>query len=352
MHDAVAVKRLRQAGAVLVGRTNMSEFAFSGLGLNPHYGTPVNPFDAQRVSGGSTSGGAISVALDMAVMALGTDTGGSIRIPSAFCGLVGFKPSARRVSTEGAIPLSRSLDSVGPLARTVDCCAIADAILSGQRESSWKGETLSLTGLRFGVTEDVVGEDMDDCVRASFQAALTKLERAGAIIERFSFSELRELSKINAGGGFSAAESWAWHRELLEREGHQYDPRVAMRIRRGAQQTAADYLDLLDARARLIALTREKLAVFDAWLMPTVPIVPPVLAPLLQNDDHFFAINALVLRNPSVINFLDGCALNLPCSEIDAGELPVGISVCGMQGQDSAMISIGRALERVLSDIN
>ncbi|WP_034292589.1 amidase [Herbaspirillum sp. RV1423] len=341
--DAPAVARLRHAGAVLLGRTNMSEFAFSGLGLNPHYGTPRNPLDVQRVSGGSTSGGAVSVAAGMAVMALGTDTGGSIRIPSAFCGLTGFKPTARRVSLQGAVPLSTTLDSAGPLARSVDCCAIADAILSG---ATLETDAVPLAGLRFGVTEDVVADGMDDTVRMAFDAALSRLQSAGALIQRFAFPELKELPVINAGGGFSAAESWAWHRRLLDASADQYDQRVAVRIRRGAQQTAADYIDLLAARRRIIAQAKRRLSVFDAWLMPTVPVVPPLLQPLQDSDETFFAINGLVLRNPSVINFLDGCALNLPCPTHNG--LPVGISICGLNGDDARILAISRAVEAIL----
>ena len=341
--DAPAVARLRHAGAILLGRTNMSEFAFSGLGLNPHYGTPRNPFDEQRVSGGSTSGGAVTVALDMAVAALGTDTGGSIRIPSAFCGLTGFKPTARRVSLQGAVPLSTTLDSAGPLSRSVDCCAIVDAILSGEVLET---DAVPLAGLRFGVTDDFVADGMDATVRAAFEAALSRLQSAGALIQRFAFPELKELPSINAGGGFSAAESWAWHRKLLASSADQYDQRVAVRIRRGSQQTAADYLDLLAARRRIIAQARRRLSVFDAWLMPTVPVVPPLIQALQESDETFFASNGLVLRNPSVINFLDGCALNLPCSSPDG--LPVGISVCGQHGDDARVLAIGRAVEAVL----
>lgn len=341
--DAPVVARLRNAGAILLGRTNMSEFAFSGLGLNPHYGTPTNPFYPERVAGGSSSGAAVSVAGGMAVVALGTDTGGSIRIPSAFCGLTGFKPTAKRVDLTQVVPLSRTLDSVGPLARSVDCCAIADAILSGE---ILELEALPLTGLRFGVTDDFVGANVDEQVRKAFEAALESLARAGALIQRFSFPELNSLPEINAGGGFVAAESWSWHRALLERSGAQYDQRVAARIRRGSQQTAADYLALLDARAHLIASARRRLAPFDTWLMPTVPVVAPLLQPLLESDDAFFATNGLVLRNPSVINFLDGCALNLPCP-VGSG-LPVGLSICGQHGQDARVLQIGRAVEFVL----
>ena len=343
--DAAAVARLRDAGAILLGRTNMSEFAFSGLGLNPHYGSPRNPRDPQdapRVSGGSTSGGAVSVAADMAVMALGTDTGGSIRIPSAFCGLTGFKPTARRVSMKGAVPLSRTLDSAGPLARSVDCCVIADATLSGE---ALQTTALPLAGLRFAVTDDFVMGGIDATVAAAYEAALARLQEAGVLIERIAFPELHELPAINAGGGFAAAESWAWHRQLIARAEEQYDSRVATRIRRGAQQTAADYLDLLDARQRLIAQAHSRLSGFDAWLMPTVPIVAPLLRTVQESSEAFFANNGLVLRNPSVINFIDGCALNLPYPAESSSS--VGISLCGLGGDDARILAIGRSVEAV-----
>lgn len=341
--DAQAVARLRSAGAVLLGRTNMSEFAFSGLGLNPHYGTPRNPQDRARVAGGSTSGGAVTVALDMAAGALGTDTGGSIRIPSAFCGLTGFKPTAASVSLDGTVPLSRSLDSAGPIARSVDCCAILYAALSGQEIADGAP---AVKGLRFGFTLDYIGANVDAQVQQAFDRALEKLRAAGALVEQFDFPELLELPSINGGGGLVAAEAWHWHRALLGDKGEQYDQRVAARIRRGQQQGAADYIDLLDARARLIAIARRRLAPFDAWLMPSVAIVAPQIAPLEADDATFFATNGLVLRNASVINFLDGCALSLPCHA--EGELPVGLGICALAGQDERMLQIGRAVEALL----
>ena len=341
--DALAVARLRAAGAVLLGRTNMSEFAFSGLGLNPHYGTPRNPHDHARVAGGSTSGGAVTVALAMAAGALGTDTGGSIRIPSAFCGLTGFKPTAASVTLDGTVPLSRSLDSAGPIARSVDCCAILYAALSGQEIADGAP---ALKGLRFGFTLDYLGANVDAQVQQAFDRALEKLRAAGALVEQFDFPELLELPNINGGGGLVAAEAWHWHRALLEERGEQYDQRVAARIRRGQQQGAADYIDLLDARARLIAIAQQRLAPFDAWLMPSVAIVAPQIAPLEADDATFFATNGLVLRNASVINFLDGCALSLPCHA--EGELPVGLGICALAGQDERMLHVGRAVEALL----
>lgn len=342
--DATAVARLRAAGAILLGRTNMSEFAFSGLGLNPHYGTPVNPHDRNRIAGGSSSGGAVTVALQMAAGALGTDTGGSIRIPAAFCGLTGFKPTASAVPLTGALPLSRSLDSAGPIAHSVDCCAILHAALSGQDISL---DVPSVKGLRFGFTRDYVGASVDAQVQQAFDAALEQLRAAGALVEQFDFPELLELPTINGGGGLVAAEAWHWHHGLLEEKGAQYDQRVAARIRRGQQQGAADYIDLLDARQRLIKVARSRLARYDAWLMPSVAIVAPELAPLEHDDAAFFATNGLVLRNTSVINFLDGCALSLPCQA--DGELPVGLGICGLGGQDGQILSLGRAVEALLS---
>src|SRR5450830_863685 len=342
--DAPAVARLRHAGAILLGRTNMSEFAFSGLGLNPHYGTPLNPFDRSRIAGGSTSGGAVTVALQMAAGALGTDTGGSIRIPAAFCGLTGFKPTASTVPLTGALPLSRSLDSAGPIAHSVDCCAILHAALSGQDISL---DAPAVKGLRFGFTRDYVGASVDAQVQQAFDAALEQLRAAGALVEQFDFPELLELPAINGGGGLVAAEAWHWHRALLEEKGAQYDQRVAARIRRGQQQGAADYIDLLDARRRLMTVARTRLAPYDAWLMPSVAIVAPELAPLEHDDAAFFATNGLVLRNTSVINFLDGCALSLPCQA--EGELPVGLGICGLAGQDAQILGVGRAVEALLS---
>ncbi|WP_042877690.1 amidase [Cupriavidus necator] len=336
--DAPAVARLRAAGAVLVGRTNMSEFAFSGLGLNPHYGTPRTPFDADWIAGGSTSGGAVSVAKDMAVAALGTDTGGSIRIPSAFCGLTGFKPTARRVPLAGAVPLSTSLDSAGPLARSVACCVTMDAVLSGEALDTRPAE---LAGLRFYVTRDFVCDGLDAEVAQAFEDTLSQLSARGARIVPFDFPELRRLPEINGGGGLTAAEAWAWHRELLAEQGERYDQRVAQRIRRGQQQGAADYIDLLAERRAMQHRASERLRDADAWLMPTVAVRPPRLD-ALGRDEDFFAVNGLVLRNPSVINFLDGCAVTLPVAQ------GIGLGVCALHGQDARVLQVAGAIERSL----
>ncbi|TAJ26873.1 amidase [Bosea sp. (in: a-proteobacteria)] len=341
------VERLVAAGAVLVGRTNMTEFAFSGLGLNPHYGTPLNPFDrgTGRIPGGSSSGAAISVTDGMAAAAIGTDTGGSVRIPAALCGLTGFKPTARRVPRDGALPLSMSLDSVGPLAASVICCALVDSILAG--EVPRVPEAASLKGLRLAVPTTLALDGLDDHVAAAFQAALSALSAAGALVEEIAVPEFMELAQINAKGGLAASEAWHWHRALIGRAGPRYDPRVLVRIRRGADISAADYLDIVAARAAWMAAVERRIAGFDALLMPTVPVIAPAIASL-ADEGAYGAANLLILRNPTLINFLDGCALSVPCHP--AGTAPVGLMVAGAGGQDRRILSIGRAIEAALAD--
>jgi aspartyl-tRNA(Asn)/glutamyl-tRNA(Gln) amidotransferase subunit A len=343
--DAASVARLRRAGFVLIGRTNMTEFAFSGLGLNPHYGTPRNPWERAegRIPGGSSSGAAISVADGMAHGALGTDTGGSCRIPAAFTGLVGYKPTARRVPQAGAIPLSTSLDSIGPIARSVACCATLDAILAD--ESPPDLADLSLSGLRFAVPMTFVLDGMDTDVAAHFERSLSRLCAAGARVEWIEVPEFDEIAGINSKGGLSAAESYAWHRSLIESGGGRYDPRVLSRIQRGATQTAADYIGLLAARKAFIASVEARIARFDALVYPTTPVIPPRSA-ALESDEEFFRVNGLVLRNPAVINLLDGCAISIPNHE--EGEPPTGLMLAARGGLDRQIFRCAAAAEHVL----
>jgi aspartyl-tRNA(Asn)/glutamyl-tRNA(Gln) amidotransferase subunit A len=342
--DAPVVARLRAAGAILLGRTNMSEFAFSGLGLNPHYGSPTSPVAPGRIAGGSSSGAAVSVAEGMAVAGLGTDTGGSLRIPAAFCSLVGFKPSAGRVSTVGALPLATSLDCIGALTACVDDSILLDAVLSGETLDT---RPAPLQGLRLAVTRDFVMDNLDATVAAAFERSLQRLADAGAVIRWFDFPELHELPVINGAGGLTAAEAWHLHKDWLTGDhAGAYDPRVAQRIRRGEALSAVDYLTLLAQRRRLIDIAKQRLGDADGWLLPSVAIVPPPLDALEQDDAHFFATNALVLRNTSVLNFLDGCALSLPCHS--AAELPVGLSIAGLNGQDARVLQIARSVEALL----
>ncbi len=342
--DAAVVRRLRQAGAAIVGKTNMTEFAFSGLGLNPHYGTPLNTWDraSARIPGGSSSGAAISITDGMAEVAIGTDTGGSCRIPAALNGIVGFKPSASVVPMEGAVPLSASYDSVGPLARTVALCARAHAVLSQTPYAIRPRET---GRLRLGVVRNYVLEQMDETVSATYEAALRRLSRAGAHLQALSLPVLDELPALFVDGGIVGAEAHAWHRRLLETSEGQYDPRVSVRIKRAAAMPAAAYIDLLGLRRRLIADWTEQIAAFDAVIMPTVPRVAPTLA-ALADDEAYGTTNLLMLRNPTVVNALDGCAISLPCHA--PGEAPVGLMLACAQGRDWELLSLAQALEGVL----
>lgn len=346
-HHAAAVERLALAGAVLIGHTNMTEFAFSGLGLNPHYGTPSSPWqrDQRRIPGGSSAGAGVSVADGMAVAALGTDTGGSIRIPSAFCGLTGFKPTAERVPGSGAFPLAGSLDSAGPLAATVDCCAILDSILSG--ESRALPAVLAPQSLRLATTKSLVLDGADDQVLATFQAALDTLRKQGVQIDEIEIPEFLELAHINRKGGLVCAEAYAVHRHDLAENEAEYDPRVASRILRGQNIDCADYIELHQERHRWIAAIEARLEGYDALLLPTVPVIAPTIESLEISDDAYFAANALILRNPTLINFLDGCALSLPCHA--AGEAPVGLMIAAPAYSDDRLLDVGRSIEAMLA---
>ena len=342
--DAPVVARLRAAGAVILGRTNMTEFAFSGLGLNPHHGTPGNPFDRARIPGGSSSGAAVSVADGMCAMGLGTDTGGSVRIPSAFCGLAGFKPSQARVPLAGSIPLSWSLDSIGPLARTIACCAATDAILAG--EPAEPLAELPLAGLRLGAPTNVLLDGMDETVGRAYERALKRLAERGARIVEFTLAELDALPGVNAAGGFAAAESWAWHRRLIAEKAAAYDPRVLSRIRRGEAMSAADYIELIERRRALVAGADAASAPFDALIAPTVPIAPPTMAEL-ADDAAYNRVNMLVLRNCSAFNFLDRCAASVPMQA--PGELPSGLMVVGERLGDRRLLAVAAAVEAALA---
>jgi aspartyl-tRNA(Asn)/glutamyl-tRNA(Gln) amidotransferase subunit A len=354
--DATAVARLRRAGAVPIGRTNMSEFAFSGLGLNPWHGTPRSPWrDASsgeaRVAGGSSSGAAASVAGGMAAAGLGSDTGGSLRIPAAFCGLTGFKPTARRIPNAGVFPLSHTLDSTGAIAPSVACCALVDRVLAGLPAGR---ETANLRpaapkGLRLAVLSNYVTEGMDPHVARTWEAALAHLARAGVQFTPLRLPLLDTLPSINRFG-FSPIEAYATHRARLATDAGRYDPRVLARIRVGETARVADYIDLVAARSAAIAQARAALEGFDAFLMPTVPIAPPAIAALEADPAHFASTTALVLRNPSVVNFLDGCAVSLPCAP--RGAAPVGLSVAGFENDDARVLGIAAAIEAVLQAAN
>lgn len=345
--DAVAVSQLRQHGAAIVGKTNMTEFAFSGVGINPHYGTPVNPADTtiNRIPGGSSSGAAVSVALGLAVAGLGSDTGGSIRIPAALCGLVGFKSTQARVSRVGAFELSRTLDTACAMTRSVADCLTVDAALAG---SPLNVKPRDLKGVRLAVPRAIMFDGIEAAVASAFDRALETLSRAGAIVTTIAFDELAEIPRLNAPGGFSAVEAFAIHRQKLASRRQDFDARVAQRLATGSSVSAADYIAMQDARKGWIARAESILEPFDALLCPTVPLLAPEIDRLVNSDEEFFKANGLLLRNPFAINYLDGCAFSIPCHQ--AGELPVGLMLSSTNGDDARLAAVALAAEAALID--
>jgi amidase/aspartyl-tRNA(Asn)/glutamyl-tRNA(Gln) amidotransferase subunit A len=357
--DCPAVARLNQAGGAFLGRTNMVEFAFSGVGNNPHYGTPA-AWDAVsnqpvlsngqgHVPGGSSSGAAVSVATGAAFIGLGSDTGGSIRIPAALNGIVGFKNTARRVPTTGAVPLSTTMDTVCAMTRSVRDAILAHEILAARKVAR---ASRGLSSYRLAVPTSLMLDSLSAGVQAAWERSLSQLSKAGAHIVETPLLEINDLPGLLATGGFSAAESYTWHRHLLAKGEAQYDPRVAARILKGANMKAFEYLDLQTGRAAWIARMQSALNAFDAALSPTVPIHGPTLAsvaPGAERDDAFFVANGLLLRNTSVVNMLDGCALSLPMHQ--AGELPSSMMVWQGPMKDDDVLNISMAIESALRSV-
>jgi aspartyl-tRNA(Asn)/glutamyl-tRNA(Gln) amidotransferase subunit A len=343
--DAPAVKRLREAGAVIVAKTNMSEFAFSGVGANPHFGTPGNPFDRARVPGGSTSGGAVAVADGMCEIAIGTDTGGSTRIPAALCGLVGWKPSKQRLPTDGAFPLSFTLDSIGPIAKSVAECALADAVMAGEAPPAL--EPAPLAGLRFGIWHGMPFEGIDETVSAAWSAALGKLGQAGVRFSDEAISLVDDMMQVNAKGGFAPTEAFAIHRERLKHRGAGVDPFIRVRIERGGSVPAFDYIEMAETRRRLVRAMDARLEALDVLVLPTTPIVAPRIAEVAESEG-FGRKNALLLRNTNPVNFFDLCAISLPLPRRNG--LSTGLMLVGRNGADRRLFSIAAAVEKCLKD--
>jgi aspartyl-tRNA(Asn)/glutamyl-tRNA(Gln) amidotransferase subunit A len=341
--DAAIVRRLRAAGAVIVAKTNMTEFAFSGIGANPHFGTPGNPHDRLRVPGGSSAGAPVSIADGMCEIGIGTDTGGSVRIPAALCGLVGFKPSRQRVPTEGAFPLSFTLDSIGPLARGVADCAKADAVMAGEDYAPL--EALDVGGLRFGVAQGLPLDRLDDTVSAAFDAAVARLDKSGVRISRETLPEFDGMAEVNAKGGISPPEACAIHRDRLKRRAADFDPNVRVRIERGCAVSAADYVEMVRERARLVRAMDARLGGLDALIMPSTAIVAPTIAEV-ADPKIFAARNSALLRNTSIGNFFDLCGVSLPLK----AALPVGLMLLARNGQDRRLLLIAAAIQRLFDE--
>jgi aspartyl-tRNA(Asn)/glutamyl-tRNA(Gln) amidotransferase subunit A len=340
--DAPVVQRLRAAGAVIVAKTNMTEFAFSGVGANPHYGTPGNPADRARAPGGSSSGAAVAAADGMCEIAIGTDTGGSTRIPAALCGIVGFKPSKQRVPTDGAFPLSYTLDSVGPLARTVEDCARADAVMAGE---PWKPlQAAEVSGLRLAVPQSARFLPRENAVESAMGDGLAALAKAGAQVKEVAFPFLDDMIAANPRGGFPVPEAFSIHRERLATRGHEVDPNVRDRILGGEKILAADYIALTGIRNRLVRAADEWLRAYDALVLPTTPIVAPRLADL-ETPEAYIPANTALLSITSIGNFLDLCAISLP---LPTNGQNVGLMLMARNGSDRRLFEIAAGVERLL----
>jgi aspartyl-tRNA(Asn)/glutamyl-tRNA(Gln) amidotransferase subunit A len=359
--DAPIVARLRRAGAAIVGRTTMTEFAYSGLGINPHYGTPRCPWDRAtgRIPGGSSSGAAVSVTDGFALGAIGTDTGGSVRIPAAVCGIVGFKPTAARVPRDGCLPLSTSFDSIGPLAHSVACCIAIDRVLAWEDIDAPLPEPTPAAAISLAVPGTVLLDELEPPVAAAFERALSRLSAAGCRLTDVAMPPLDTLQdpaaagvpadvvRAFAAGGIAAAEAFAWHRLLLATREPGYDPRVAKRIRRAEKISMPEYIALVALRRALIAEMHAITRPYTAIVCPTLPIIPPALAPLIADDALYGETNQRILRNTAVGNYLDRCAITLPCHE--PGTAPVGLMLIGEHMGDAALLRTALTVEAILA---
>jgi aspartyl-tRNA(Asn)/glutamyl-tRNA(Gln) amidotransferase subunit A len=342
--DAPVVRRLRAGGAVVVAKTNMSEFAYTGIGANPHFGTPGNPADRKRVPGGSSSGAAVAAADGMCEIAIGTDTGGSCRIPAALCGIVGYKPSRQRIPTTGAFPLSYSIDSIGPIARSVEACARADAVMAN--ETYVPLEPVSLNGLRIGAVVGYPIENLDETVDLKFSDAVARLNKAGAHISEEKLSLLDDMAQVNSKGGVQPAEAFSIHRDLLSRRADAIDPNVKVRLERARTVSAADYIDMVRERARLIRSMDDRIADVDVLAWPTTPMVAPTMQEVAAPDE-FARKNAMLLRNTVIVNFFDLCAISVPIPR--GSGLPAGFMLVARNGQDQRLFRIAAAIERLFA---
>lgn len=342
--NASLVDRLQQAGAAIVGKTNMSEFAFTGLGVNPHYGTPANPWQRaqQRIPGGSSSGAVVAVSDGMCLAAVGTDTGGSVRIPAALCGLTGFKPSASRIDQRGTLPLAASLDSIGVIAHDVRSCWLLDSVIAAQ---PLELDERNLSEAHFVIPQTRVLVGLDEHVSAAWLHALDVLRAQGVKITELPLQELAELDTINARGGITAWEAWQWHQHYAQSQPEAYDPQVLTRIQRGSLLNEGDAAELYQLRANWKQRVEQAVAPFDGILMPTVPLIAPTLAEL-EDPARYMQVNLLMLRNTSVINMLDGCSISLPCHQ--PGAAPVGLMLSSTHGNDAALLSWAAAIETTL----
>ncbi|MEM9048043.1 MAG: amidase [Pseudomonadota bacterium] len=345
--DATIVTRAELGGMIALGKLNLTEFAYSGLGLNPHFGTPLNPHsEVPRVPGGSSSGSGVAVAAGMAPVAIGTDTGGSVRVPAALNGVVGYKSSEGRLEKAGVFDLSPTLDTVGPLARSVLDCVLVEAVLRGAPRSDVKRRPVD--GMSVFVPQHVVLDDLDPAVLENFEASLERLARAGACIGRKPLPAFaRAFAQMGQIGTITAAEAYVVHRDLMDGPDRaRIDPRVVSRIAAGTRMSAADILTIQQSRAEAIREMRATLGeVFIAF--PTVAHTAPEIAPLEADEALFHATNLKTLRNTLMGNYFNLPGLAIPNGH-DAKGLPTSFLLSAMGGMDDALLGAGLGAESVI----
>lgn len=340
--DAEVVRRLREAGAVIIGKTNTNEFCFTSDGINPHYGTPGNARDPSRIPGGSSSGAAVSVAEGTSEIAIGSDTGGSVRIPAALNGVVGFKPTAHRMPRDGVFPLSPSLDSIGPLAASVEACAAADAVMAGHRSAGVLEQ--SLAGARIGLPPAELLEDVDSAILADFEATLSLLGRQGAILTECPIARLlAEMREVTREASIASIEAARIHAGWIRQGAGRLDPRTSKPLSRRLDFPEETYRQMLRRREELAAQMDEQLRGFEALAMPTVPIFAPPIDQVTADPD---AVEYRLLRNAQVANQFDLTAISLPLPNLP---MPAGVMLMARHGHDPKLLSLASATERLLA---
>ncbi|MBZ9656866.1 amidase [Phyllobacterium lublinensis] len=342
--DAEVVERLRNAGAIIIGKTLMTEFAFTAVGLNPHYPDAGNGVDAERIAGGSSTGAGISVAEGTSEIAIGSDTGGSVRIPAALNGVVGFKPTARRVPLRGAFPLSPSLDSIGPLARSVSDCAIADAAMAG--EAIKIPDPISLSGLRIGVPVGSLFASTEGPIARAFDRNIEAFRRAGAVVADCSIDDLIEaMAEATSIGSIAGIEGSRIHAEWLHDETLDVDQRVRRPLLRRLQVTESEYIGAMRRRQELVRQMDERMAEYDLLALPTTPIAAPSIASV-ASDDFYKQTEALLLRNTQIANQFDLTAVSLPMPGLS---IPAGLMLAAQHGADRRLLAMALSVEQLQS---
>lgn len=336
--DAKCISLIRKAGGLLLGHTNMTELAYSGLGINPHYGTPSNPVFKNSVPGGSTSGGAVSIALDVADITIGTDTGGSTRIPAAFTGITGFKPTQDSISRDNVLVLSTSLDSVGLMAKDVSLCKLGFETMRNKSKNN-----IAKNNIKIIIPKNFGFEDIDDEIKVGFDSAKEKIIKSGLDIQEIEIPLLDHYKKIPLWQ-FAAVECQAEYFEAYNNKKHLIDPNVSRRMDRANQVTAVEYVNLCKERTTLISQFNAFLG-NDFLLLPTVSITPPLIKDC-EKVEFYDKMNLISLRNTTLANYMNGCSLSLPYTIKDK---PVGIMLNGSTDNDDQLLEIGSKIEKLLS---